>query len=419
VTLLLMAAASAGAQGTAAPTLTLRALFDSLRSGHPAVRAAEGRLTAAEGSRGTAGRLMNPMGFYGVEQAPFPGGTAPVGMDKETTLSATLPLESFYQRGPRVAQANAEVRAATADVAATKQRVYLDAALAFYRTALAQSDVATVRELSDWLDSLVAYNKMRVEEGVAAEVDLIRSEVERDRMRAEAGLREAELARARAHLAPFVASGTLPANMGVLADDRPMPLPDRATLSVAARPDIRMQTEMSAAAASAVSLEQWSLVRQLGFTFGAMRVAGTNSMVAGVAMPIPIFDQNRGEVQRASGHRLATEQELVQLKRVAAAELQGAWDAAAVLSTRAQDLTGNDSAGTLRRAEEARRVAVGAYREGAVSLYQVIDAARAWADTRDMYYRALYAQHESVLTLFVAAGMDLSTTQAAPPGGTR
>jgi cobalt-zinc-cadmium efflux system outer membrane protein len=362
---------------------------------------------------------MNPMGFYGVEQAPFPGGTAPVGMDKETTLSATLPLESFYQRGPRVAQANAEVRAATADVAATKQRVYLDAALAFYRTALAQSDVATVRELSDWLDSLVAYNKMRVEEGVAAEVDLIRSEVERDRMRAEAGLREAELARARAHLAPFVASGTLPANMGVLADDRPMPLPDRATLSVAARPDIRMQTEMSAAAASAVSLEQWSLVRQLGFTFGAMRVAGTNSMVAGVAMPIPIFDQNRGEVQRASGHRLATEQELVQLKRVAAAELQGAWDAAAVLSTRAQDLTGNDSAGTLRRAEEARRVAVGAYREGAVSLYQVIDAARAWADTRDMYYRALYAQHESVLTLFVAAGMDLSTTQAAPPGGTR
>jgi cobalt-zinc-cadmium efflux system outer membrane protein len=407
------------AQQPSGPALTLRSLFDSLRGGHPQIRAAEGRLTAAEGTRGTAGRLMNPMGFYGVEQAPFPGGTAPAGMEKETTLSATLPLESFYQRGPRVSQAGAEVRAATADVAATKQRVYLDAAAAFYRTALAQSDVETTRELSAWLDSLVAYNKMRVEEGVAAEVDLIRSEVERDRLRAESGMREAELARARAALATFLAGGVVSPNMAVAVDDRPMPLPDRATLSVAARPDIRMQTEVSAAASSAVSLEQWSLVRQLGFTFGAMRVAGTNSMVAGIAMPIPIFDQNRGEVQRATGNRIAAEQELSQVKRAAAAELQGAWDAAVVLSSRAQDLTRGDSTGTLARAEEARRVAVGAYREGAVSLYQVIDAARAWADTRDMYYRALYAQHESVLMLLVAAGRDISTTQAALPGENR
>jgi cobalt-zinc-cadmium efflux system outer membrane protein len=415
--LLLTAVIPLSAQQPSGSTLTLRALFDSLRAGHPTIRAAEGRLTAAQGTRGTAGRLMNPVAFYGVEQAPFPGGSTPIGMEKETSLTATLPLEFIYQRGPRVA-ANAEVRAASADVAATKQRVYLDAAQAFYRTAIAQSDVATTRELSEWLDSLVAYNKMRVEEGVAAEVDLIRSQVERDRLRAESGLREAELARARAGLASFL-SGGAPGSLNVFADDRPMPVPEGSSLSPATRPDIRMLTETSAAASSAVSLEQWSLVRQLGVTFGAMRVAGENSMIASIAMPIPIFDQNRGEVQRASGQRMAVEQELTQLKRSAVAELQGAYDAAVVLSNRAQDLSRRDSTGILARAELARSVAVGAYREGAVSLYQVIDAARAWAETRDIYFRALYAQHESVLTLFVAAGIDLSTTQAGLPGDTK
>ena len=59
------------------------------------------------------------------------------------------------------------------------------------------------------------------------------------------------------------------------------------------------------------------------------------------------------------------------------------------------------------RAEEARRIALGAYREGAVPLFQVIDAARTWGEARLTYYRTLYAQHQSVLALLAAEGSDL------------
>jgi outer membrane protein TolC len=65
--------------------------------------------------------------------------------------------------------------------------------------------------------------------------------------------------------------------------------------------------------------------------------------------------------------------------------------------------------GLLARADEMRRIALGAYREGAIPLIQVLDAARAWGDTRLTFYRTLYAQHQMVLALIVANGGDLFT----------
>jgi outer membrane protein TolC len=68
----------------------------------------------------------------------------------------------------------------------------------------------------------------------------------------------------------------------------------------------------------------------------------------------------------------------------------------------------------LARADEVRRIALGAYREGAIPLIQVIDAARAWGEARIAYYQILYAQHESVLALLVAEGVDIRRAETRP-----
>ncbi|HYM23544.1 MAG TPA: hypothetical protein VEU08_10055, partial [Vicinamibacterales bacterium] len=80
-----------------------------------------------------------------------------------------------------------------------------------------------------------------------------------------------------------------------------------------------------------------------------------------------------------------------------------------------------DSSSFLSRAEESRRIALGAYREGAVPLFQVIDAARAWADARLTYYRTIFAQQQSIVSLIVAEGFDLYTAlpQSTIPGDPR
>jgi cobalt-zinc-cadmium efflux system outer membrane protein len=395
--------------------VSLLQVLDSVAARYPSLEAARARVRAARGSRSTAGTLGNPVLMYQVENAPLPGRSAPP-MDREMMLTATLPLEPLYQRWSRVSGANAEIRAAEADAQAERQRIGMDATRAFYRMARAQVAVAAARDLAAWLDSVVAYNRTRVKEGVAAEADLIRSELERDRADADASLQAADLARARADLSVFLGDQPAPASFLVAALDAPLALPIASLTSRAAttRPDIRAARERVAAAGAGVTTERTNLLRQLGLTVGTKRSAGTTSLIAGVSMPFPLFDQNRGAIARAAAEREAVAFELAGQERIARAEIVGASESASLLTERTRVLAGAaPGQGYLARADEARRIALGAYREGAVPLIQVIDAARAWGEAQLVYYQILYAQHESVVQLLVAEGVDIATALPA------
>jgi len=180
------------------------------------------------------------------------------------------------------------------------------------------------------------------------------------------------------------------------------------------RPDVRAARERVTASAAAVSSERTMIFREVGATIGAMQTGPTTSMVAGVSLPLPTFNTNRGEIQRARAERAVAGFELATQERLARAEFNGALEAARVLSARVSTLAGNDSASFLARVDEARRIALGTYREGAIPLFQVIDATRSWADARMTYYQTLIAQHQSVLALIVAEGLDLFTATPQP-----
>ena len=174
---------------------------------------------------------------------------------------------------------------------------------------------------------------------------------------------------------------------------------------------MRAARERVAGAGAGIATEHAMLIRQLGLTLGTKQSGGTTSLVAGLSLPFPILDQNRGEIARATAERDAAQFELAAQERTVRAEVSGAYYAARILTDRAKALA-QRSNGYLARADEARRIALGAYREGAVPLIQVLDAARAWGDARLAFYRILYAQHESVLEPLVAQGDDLLTMPA-------
>lgn len=439
--------------------LTLAALLDSVAAGHPLVAASRARVRAAEAARETAGVFSNPVFGFEVDNTPFPWHrsiTLPAGMERESMTTATIPLEPLYQRSPRIRQTDAEVRAARADAVGERQRVANDAARAFYRTALAQIGVDVARDLASWLDTLVTYNAKRVDQGAVAEADLIRSQLERDRALAEQAMQEAELARARAQLSSFLgaagnADRLTPRRIVVNAGSAPLPISLAArdgmstevlqaggvrsdtALSEGAgdggqRPDVLAARERVAASRAAITSERTMLFRGVGATFGVKRSAGTSTMIAGVSLPVPLFDQNRGQVARAQAEREVAAYELADRERTASAEVSGAREAARLLTDRALQLTGTATTNVtgaptsfLTRADEARRIALGAYREGAVPLIQVLDAARAWGDARRAFYQTLYEQHQSVLDLLTAEGIDLhealngSTQQPSSP----
>lgn len=416
---LLLGATHASAQQ--AEELTLRAVLDSVKHQHPAIDAAAARVRAAQGARATAGRLGNPVASHQVENVRFGSAGAVSGLDRETMTMLMLPLEPLYLRGTRLARTNADVRAAMADVQHEQQRIALEAARAFYRVALARASVSTSRDLVAWLDSVVAYNGARVREGATAEADLIRSTLERDRAAAEETMAEADLAQATAQLAAYVGAPAAYRDIAVRAGVEPLALPATSTSArldtsslFSARPDIRAAQERAASATAGTLGERRMLIREAGVTLGSKQTMGTTSMIAGVSLPVPLFDQNRGEIARASAEGAVARYQLVALERLAVAEMTGAAEAARLLTRRALQLDRGGADSFLSRADEGRRIALGAYREGAIPLLQVIDAARTWGDVRMTYYRTLYAQHESVLALIVAQGGDLLSFTHTP-----
>ncbi len=406
--------------------LTLDQVVHAALEQSPLVAASEARVRSARGARLTARSLPNPVLTYQVENAAFPGQNAPAGLTRETSLFATLPLEPLWQRWPRLRSAGEDLRAAEADLTLARRAVALDAARAFFRVALAQIAVRAAADIEAGLDSLVRFNRARVGEGVAAEGDLIRIEVELDRASTDRALQEVELVRARSTLAPFLGDAdrmvALTASLAVAADDSApaalaeglRPADEFISRALALRPDLAAARARARSAGAEVAFQRTLVLRQVGAFFGARSTGGVRSMIAGLSLPVPLFDQNRGEVQRATGERIATEREVAWAERLVVAEVAGAYEAARVLTAQA----GRLQRGFLSRAEEARRIAVTAYQEGAAPLLQVIDATRTLADSRLTYYRALFARQESLLDLYAAAGLDpvAAAAASAAPG---
>lgn len=393
------------ADGSAQAALTLADLAQRVVATHPALAAANARIRAAEGNRRAMGTLPNPIASYQYDYTE----TAAGGLERETMATATLPLEFIYQQRARVRMADAGVRGAAAEASAERQRVLIVATRAYYRVATAQASVAAGVDLLAWLDSLVVYDRARVAEGAVAEADLLRTRIERDRAAVELTMRQVELARAHAELVAVM--GT-PVTTRVLPPEGPLRTPSGLDDLVGGsqRPELRAASERVAALSAGVRVEQRLILRELGVMVGLQRMGGTSSVVGGVTVPLPLFDRNRGSVIRASAERDAAELDLAAQRRSADAELAGEREATRLLTARALELTDTADGGTyLKRADDARRIALGAYREGALPLFQLLDAARAWGEARITFFEAIYAQHQAVIALADAAGTDLAT----------
>jgi outer membrane protein, heavy metal efflux system len=390
---------------------TLEEVLTAALAQHPLVQAARAHVSASEGIRRTATTFPNPVATYWMENTRFPGQGPLTGLDREISAYGTLPLEPFLQRGSRRAQVNGEIRASEATVTSTEQRVALDAAHAFYRVALAQASVEAMRENRSAVEQLVGYLRTRVAQGANPEAELIRAEVEHDRADTDVTLAEVDLLRAQAALQPLLGDTVTPSmalrvtSPGSLTGAPLAPLSDFIAHALEQRPELLAGRAKVDAAAGAIAVERSLLVRQLGATFGVKRTAGTTAMVAGVSVTVPLFDRNRGEIQRATAERVAAEQELRWLERTINGEIEGAYQAAARLAAKVAAVQPT----FLTRAEESRRIALAAYQEGAATLLQVLDTSRALTDARLIVARLASAAHESFFELGVAAGYDAKT----------
>lgn len=255
-------------------------------------------------------------------------------------------------------------------------------------------------QLSD-MDRLVHYQSDRVDAGAAAGVDLIRTQLERDRIalslaqaQRDAEAAAIELARRTALPAARTATLTEP-----LERERPI-VPRPAADAVEARPDVLAAREAVGEAEADLRLQHADALPNLDLIGGYKRNSGFNTVYGALQYDLPFFNRNQGGIATASAGRQLAEDQLAYTRLAAGSEL------ASTLASyrREQALVTGTLPGMRERAAQNAAILSDAYRSGGADLLRFLDAERVLLDTRLLAIQTWAEYQRSVVALHLAYG---------------
>jgi outer membrane protein, heavy metal efflux system len=293
----LLAGLFAGAAPAAAETISVEEALGRAEDRNPDLKQLAADLQAARG--GLLGARLVPFNpEVGVRAGPaFADGQAPLGYD----LSLSQTIELGGQRGHRVEGAQARVSAAELRLAYGRLQLAARVRRAYFLAIVARSRVSANREAEEVAADLkaAADDRARLGAGTQLEQNVASSvlgRARRDRHVAERRYREAltELATVTgtaAAVQPEPADGPLPAfGPPTVGED------EFVARALARRGDVAAAARERAGAEADVALAGSQSVPDVSLSAGYGRDAidRTNTVTFGLAIPIPIFNQNQG-----------------------------------------------------------------------------------------------------------------------------
>lgn len=385
--LALLLAAPATAQPSAAPLSLADAIAQARRTSPLVLTAASRRGIVAARARADATQ-PNPV----LEWRRENDGT-PLLPDVFTTLA--LPVDFTGRRlGLRLAASAASRRAAAESLAVVREAEYA-AARAWWRSALAQGLLTVAQAQREALVGIAAYDSTRFAEGAVAEVVALRTRVEATRARIAEATALGEVARARTELARALGRSvdSLP-SVAAPSSERMSTTLDTTALLAAARerPDVQASRHALLEARRRADAERrYLLGGDIQLVGGVKRTQGLDAGIISAFVPIPLFNRNSANAERATGELYMAQAEARDAETRALAEVRAALAAVQALVAASPD----GAAALVVAGNDVATITSAAYREGAASLLELLEAQRARADARAT---ALRWRHDLALT---------------------
>lgn len=368
--------ASRGAAADPAPPY--RDLLAQAQATAPRLAEAAAGVRQAEGLARQAAARPNPEA--GIEVENF-NGTGPFrgsGL-AESTFSVALPLELGGKRGARIAAGRAGLDAARARLNQSRADYGFELAGAYAEAEAAERQVALAQETLTLAEEDLRAAKALVDAGKEAELRSLQAQAGVTSARAAVDAARTARVGAFARLTALVGSSVPFTSLAESLLQRSTPANLERTIDALAVPAVQAAQAEREAAARRVRVERTRAVPDVRVSAGVRRsnADDATAMVAGLSVPIPIFDQNRGNITAAQGELQAAEARLNAARLDAEAELRTALFQVEAASSRVSAATQSEAT-----AEEAYRLTRIAYEAGKSPLVELISARRALADAR-------------------------------------
>jgi cobalt-zinc-cadmium efflux system outer membrane protein len=388
---------------------------------NPSIAAGRHRISAAEARAVQAGLMPNPT--VELESENFGGRGDLAGFNSaETTavISQEIPLGG--KRGHRREVGELEAQLAQADLEVVILDSMAATSSAFYRVLAARQRVDLAAELLELAERFANSVRIRVEAGKVSPIESTRASIEVSQTRIALSRSERELDTARTLLAATWGSSIVDfdAVVGDLPASVSPPALELLLDHLGRSPGIRRLEVIEQRQALVVELEQSRRIPDLTVAAGPRWYAATgdSAWVAGLSIPIPIFDRRQGDRQAAGFEVEQTRREAEAERVTLQANLRATLDRLRAVTTEVESLTRE----IVPAAEEAFAATETGYLGGKLGFLNVLDAQRALFDARSMLLasREEYALIRTEVERLIGRELpDLSTVRGTSEGGPR
>ena len=408
--------------------ITLSEALDRFAQQNPKLRAARAEVAGAEGRLRQTGAYPNPSASVTYE--PLFGGAG--GYEAYVNLHQEL-------RWP--GERSARTRAAEQRVASIRARARADSLRGAYLVAELFVEAVAAEQRAQLLSDVVGVFRTAEERGSErlalgdfSGYSLRRVRIERARYESQL-LRadiDAEEARGRLTrlLSPPGSTASPPVEPVLDLEARPAALAREqvVTAAMAGRAELAAAEAEENAEHAALVAARLAWRPDPTMTAGYKRQTGRHGLFLGVSVPLPIYHQNEGQVEAQEAALRAAEARRQLAEREVRSNVEAAYARYTALRNRLSDaaetgtLLVEADAETLGQAENLLDAARTSYAEGEMSLVELLDAAKAYQESRlvvtdlladlwTSYFRLLRAQGQSPLR---ATGAAIAPTDANP-----
>jgi outer membrane protein, heavy metal efflux system len=398
--------------GTAAgqnPTLlTLDQAIDLALAHNHSLKASRNQILQSQDLEITANLRPNPTLGADTQFVPFFSPQDFSGENLNNVQQFDIGLGYLFERGRkrqhRLQAARDQTAVTRAQVADAERTLAFNVGQQFVSVLLAESTLQFAMQDLKGFQQTVDISEAQFKAGFIGEGDYLKIKLQLLQFQTDAS--SARLAKVQALIAlrQFLGYDAVPADYDVVGDLAYQPLnahmEDLQARALRERPDFRAAELGITAAQSQIGLAKANSKVDVNGTYDFTHVSGENTASLFANFELPIFNRNQGEIARTK-HALTQAQEQEQsASDTVLSDVANAYEAVKSNDEVVQLYT----SGYLKQAQDSRDISEYAYKRGAASLLDFLDAERSYRSTQLAYRQALASYMTAIEQLKEALG---------------
>lgn len=400
-------------RATGDSAITLPQALELVSRNNPALRSIEYRIASARYEIDQAGLYPNPELEAELEDILW---DAPGLKEPEMTIKLSQELELFGRRGARKSLARAGMESTRWEATSNAFDLYLETKRRFHTLAHAQRRNRLLEDQVQLAQAVAENIEFRIEKGAGLRSELLLAQLELSRIELDLSESQQDLRVAQSSLVSLwggelgnvsILTGNEPDLAGLLdrLDDSDISVDStRGLLSLNRRAEI-LGAERSMAAARA----RPSLTLSGGFR--RLEAEGSNTLLFGVSLPLPVWDRNQGALKSIEAEHKAVEYDMRQAAIQARADIEAAMIHLHQLDKRHRTVDQQ----LLPTAESVYQTLEEDYQAGRLPYTSLLEAERALLELRQEHADLLLQIQQQVINLEYVTGLVLTTEPSRGP----